>query len=698
MGTYLSTPITSKHVESGSDLPLESSSNDGGTKTSLPVTWGVVDMQGWRKSMEDAHVARTDVRVGGGGDAHGGSKDAHGSNAANAKVFAVFDGHGGAEVARFCQMHLVDVLTRQEAWKSIRLTNDCSAGEDYALSNLVHHATDALGGEAAGETVNSTDTPHPESVLADQIAKALISSFHALDRLIDDPSKRDEIERWRSERPPVYVSGGVNETNDVDLQGHVVNSSGVDPNRQGETTDAAKEGKTQGNSPQVSNSTEPAEVKEGGESLLTKATTNLQDLHLIGDLVSRYDEYDSDESSEIFKQEDNASEGGEVELQSGDIDIADGKTQGGLEHNVDHDRGAENEESDGGETTDISSANTNDDPTTPPNDEQVDSSDIMDDNAGDGIIHDDSDDEKDNDDEADDGQVRGMVVTEAYSLISKLLHLNGNSSDDKEKEGDATNEQKPKEKEEVMIPTQEQLLNPPSGIVAPSAAVPTRIQNGRKVCNLPDHPVHAGCTSVVAVIVQNTLVVANAGDSRAVLCRAGGLAEPLSFDHKPLQKREMNRITKAGGFVNQFGRVNGNLNLSRSIGDLKYKQVPGIAPADQMITAEPDIISTTLRPGDEFIVLGCDGIWDCLSNEECVKYVRDRIETKSPCEIGMEMLDEIVSEDPRASQGIGESQAVERIQFGCKIQTLFYVLMSICFSRSYTHTHSHRRRGQYDNN
>lgn len=115
----------------------------------------------------------------------------------------------------------------------------------------------------------------------------------------------------------------------------------------------------------------------------------------------------------------------------------------------------------------------------------------------------------------------------------------------------------------------------------------------------------------------------------------------------------MNRITRAGGFVNQFGRVNGNLNLSRSIGDLKYKQVPGISPADQMITAEPDIISTRLRPGDEFIVLGCDGIWDCLSNEECVKYVRDRIDTKSPVEIGTEMLDEIVSDDPRASQGIG---------------------------------------------
>jgi len=111
-----------------------------------------------------------------------------------------------------------------------------------------------------------------------------------------------------------------------------------------------------------------------------------------------------------------------------------------------------------------------------------------------------------------------------------------------------------------------------------------------QICNLPDHPIHAGCTAVVAVLLGRTLTVANAGDSRGVLCREGGTAEPLSFDHKPSQPREMNRINNAGGFVNRFGRVNGNLNLSRSIGDLKYKQVPGIAPADQMITAQPDIL------------------------------------------------------------------------------------------------------------
>jgi serine/threonine protein phosphatase PrpC len=74
----------------------------------------------------------------------------------------------------------------------------------------------------------------------------------------------------------------------------------------------------------------------------------------------------------------------------------------------------------------------------------------------------------------------------------------------------------------------------------------------------------------VALIVEKELFVANAGDSRAVLCR-GGRAIALTEDHKPFQDREMERIRKAGGFVTEQGRVNGNLNLSRSIGDLKYK-------------------------------------------------------------------------------------------------------------------------------
>lgn len=181
---------------------------------------------------------------------------------------------------------------------------------------------------------------------------------------------------------------------------------------------------------------------------------------------------------------------------------------------------------------------------------------------------------------------------------------------------------------------------------------PTRMVNGRQVCNLSDHPIHAGCTAIVCVINHNTLTVANAGDSRAVLCRKDQVM-PLSTDHKPLNDDEMLRIQQAGGFVNHFGRVNGNLNVSRSIGDLKYKQAAGIMPSKQMITALPDILQFDLMPDDEFIIIGCDGIWDCLSNQDCVDYVRQRIDHTSLTDIGTQLLDDIVSKDPRATQGIG---------------------------------------------
>lgn len=61
----------------------------------------------------------------------------------------------------------------------------------------------------------------------------------------------------------------------------------------------------------------------------------------------------------------------------------------------------------------------------------------------------------------------------------------------------------------------------------------------------------------------------------------------------------------------------------------------------------------TLDPKDEFFILGCDGIWDCLTNERAVEFVRERIDTKEPKDICEEMLNTILSDDPRATQGIG---------------------------------------------
>eukprot|EP01059_Diplonema_ambulator_P027709 TRINITY_DN4621_c1_g1_i2.p1 TRINITY_DN4621_c1_g1~~TRINITY_DN4621_c1_g1_i2.p1 ORF type:complete len:320 (+),score=31.32 TRINITY_DN4621_c1_g1_i2:76-1035(+) len=135
----------------------------------------------------------------------------------------------------------------------------------------------------------------------------------------------------------------------------------------------------------------------------------------------------------------------------------------------------------------------------------------------------------------------------------------------------------------------------------------------------------SGCTAVSCLVTETgQIVCANAGDSRCVLSRAGK-AVPLSFDHKPTNESEMARIQKAGGYVHG-GRANGNLALSRAIGDFEFKGNPALKPEEQIITAKPDIISEQLQAEDDFIVLACDGIWDCMTNEDVVKFVAEELQ------------------------------------------------------------------------
>ena len=134
----------------------------------------------------------------------------------------------------------------------------------------------------------------------------------------------------------------------------------------------------------------------------------------------------------------------------------------------------------------------------------------------------------------------------------------------------------------------------------------------------------SGCTAVTLVITPDgKLVCGNAGDSRCVLSR-GGKAVPLSFDHKPTNEEETRRIMAAGGTVSG-GRVQGNLALSRAIGDFEFKQGTHLTPEQQMVTADPEVTITQLVPEDEFIVLACDGIWDVMTNEEVVDFVSQRL-------------------------------------------------------------------------
>lgn len=133
----------------------------------------------------------------------------------------------------------------------------------------------------------------------------------------------------------------------------------------------------------------------------------------------------------------------------------------------------------------------------------------------------------------------------------------------------------------------------------------------------PLAPETVGSTAVVAVICSSHIVVANCGDSRAVLYR-GKQCIPLSDDHKPNRDDEYQRIEAAGGKVIQWNgfRVFGVLAMSRSIGDRYLK--PWIIP-------EPEVTIIPRSREDECLVLASDGLWDVMSNEEVCDVARKRI-------------------------------------------------------------------------
>jgi len=68
--------------------------------------------------------------------------------------------------------------------------------------------------------------------------------------------------------------------------------------------------------------------------------------------------------------------------------------------------------------------------------------------------------------------------------------------------------------------------------------------------------------------------------------------------------------------------VNGNLALSRAIGDFEFKKSPELPPEQQIVTAFPDVNIHEITEDDEFLVVACDGIWDCMSSQAVIEFVR----------------------------------------------------------------------------
>ena len=165
----------------------------------------------------------------------------------------------------------------------------------------------------------------------------------------------------------------------------------------------------------------------------------------------------------------------------------------------------------------------------------------------------------------------------------------------------------------------------------------------------------SGSCALVCIMTDNKIFMANLGDSRAIMSLNGGnKVKQLTVDHKPNNVKEYERIIKNGGKVyvdddyqeddqgkydkdklkyilnkNDFEKYArqediifrhypSDLAIMRSIGDLKAKlKEYGGLPGN--IIAVPEIFAYDYSTSNDFIVMGCDGIYDDLSNEEIIK-------------------------------------------------------------------------------
>ncbi|KAE8713968.1 putative protein phosphatase 2C 22 [Hibiscus syriacus] len=125
-----------------------------------------------------------------------------------------------------------------------------------------------------------------------------------------------------------------------------------------------------------------------------------------------------------------------------------------------------------------------------------------------------------------------------------------------------------------------------------------------------DSTLASGAPALVALVLGRMLVVANAGDCRAVLCRRGKAIE-MSRDHKPMCNRERRRIEACGGSVYD-GYLNGQLNVARALGDWHME-------------------------GNK----GCDGLWDVFLSQDAVDFARRRLqEHNDPAMCSKDLVDE----------------------------------------------------------
>ena len=161
----------------------------------------------------------------------------------------------------------------------------------------------------------------------------------------------------------------------------------------------------------------------------------------------------------------------------------------------------------------------------------------------------------------------------------------------------------------------------------PDAIIDSFIETHNEMANdkkLKEQSLQSGTTATIAIIRGNKIYIGNAGDSRTVISSRSKIVS--SVDHKPNSEIERKRIESIpGGFVSKpnIWRVQGHLATARSLGDVYL---------NPYVTPLPDVVVHEITPQDEFMILGSDGIWDDINNEEAVEVVRKSKNIKEAAE------------------------------------------------------------------
>ena len=169
----------------------------------------------------------------------------------------------------------------------------------------------------------------------------------------------------------------------------------------------------------------------------------------------------------------------------------------------------------------------------------------------------------------------------------------------------------------------------------------------------------SGSCGVMAMIQDNKIIIANVGDSRLVLFKNCNVFFATE-DHKPNTETEKKRIKNAGGEIyqtftyfplRQNGReieapwrvLPGRLSVSRTFGDIEAKD-PKFGGMGGVVMALPDVTEFVLDDEFNFMVIGCDGIFDVLSSEEILECIKIVLKEKKVEEINEDNIHELCGE------------------------------------------------------